>query len=110
MNKIRIHLLLPVLAAAACKDDLVTMAVEQVPIVTFDTAPAVYPVKVGREFTVTTALFCNQSCCRHSPTPDRPAFTQVLPRLSEQTRSVTDCGYNPTYQQMPDGETGAESK
>lgn len=24
--------------------------------------------------------------------------------------SVTDCGYNPTYQQMLDGETGAESK
>ena len=45
-----------------------------------------------------------------SSVTDFSTFTQVLPRLSEQTWSVTDCGYNPTYQQMLDGETGAESK
>ena len=42
-----------------------------------------------------------------SSVTDFSTFTQVLPRLSEQTWSVTDC---PTYQQMLDGETGAESK
>lgn len=31
----------------------ITTDVEQVPIITFDTDPAVYPVKVGREFTIT---------------------------------------------------------
>lgn len=45
-----------------------------------------------------------------SSVTDFSTFTQVLPRLSEQTWSVTDCSYNPTYQQMLDGETGAESK
>ena len=45
-----------------------------------------------------------------SSVTDFSTFTQALPRLSEQTWSVTDCGYNPTYQQMLDGETGAESK
>ena len=45
-----------------------------------------------------------------SSVTDFSTFTQVLPRLSEQTWSVTDCSYNPTYQQMRDGETGAESK
>ena len=45
-----------------------------------------------------------------SSVTDFSTFTQVLPRLSEQTWSVTECGYNPTYQQMLDGETGAESK
>lgn len=45
-----------------------------------------------------------------SSVTDFSTFTQVLPRLSEQTWSVTDCSYNPTYQHMLDGETGAESK
>lgn len=54
MNKIRIYFILLVLTAVACnKDELITTDVEQVPIITFDTDPAVYPVKVGREFTIT---------------------------------------------------------
>ena len=54
MNKIRIYFILLALTAVACnKDELITTDVEQVPIITFDTDPAVYPVKVGREFTIT---------------------------------------------------------
>lgn len=54
MNKIRIYFILLALTAVACnKDELITTDVEQVPIITFDTNPAVYPVKVGREFTIT---------------------------------------------------------
>ena len=57
MNKIRIYFILLVLTAVACnKDELITTDVEQVPIITFDTDPAVYPVKVGREFTITPCL------------------------------------------------------
>ena len=49
MNKIRIYFILLALTAVACnKDELITTDVEQVPIITFDTDPAVYPVKVGR--------------------------------------------------------------
>ena len=47
MNKIRIYFILLALTAVACnKDELITTDVEQVPIITFDTDPAVYPVKV----------------------------------------------------------------
>ena len=54
MNKIRIYFILLALTAVACnKDELITTDVEQVPIITFDTDPAVYPVKVGREYTIT---------------------------------------------------------
>ena len=54
MNKIRIYFISLALTAAACnKDELFTTDVDQVPIITFDTDPAVYPVKVGREFTIT---------------------------------------------------------
>ena len=44
MNKIRIYFILLALTAVACnKDELITTDVEQVPIITFDTDPAVYP-------------------------------------------------------------------
>lgn len=43
MNKIRIYFILLALTAVACnKDELITTDVEQVPIITFDTDPAVY--------------------------------------------------------------------
>ena len=52
MNKIRIYFILLALTAVACnKDELITTDVEQVPIITFDTDPAVYPVKVDRKST-----------------------------------------------------------
>ena len=42
MNKIRIYFILLSLTAVACnKDELITTDVEQVPIITFDTDPAV---------------------------------------------------------------------
>ena len=81
MNKIRIYFILLALTAVACnKDELITTDVEQVPIITFDTDPAVYPVKVGREFTITPSYqFVDRAVYRYL---FRPSNGSILPDSS----------------------------
>lgn len=45
-----------------------------------------------------------------SSVSDFSTFVKALPKLTDKTWHVNNCGYNPTYQQMLDGNTGAKTE